>query len=104
VPLHLDLLELEIAAALRTGRNGDAVSRYREALSQLKDVGRYANAATLHALGARAMATGSADAAAATGAAASARAALVADAPPDARASLEHELDMRLEQDVGDAR
>ncbi len=104
VPLHLDLLELEIAHALRAGHKSDAASRYREALSLLKDVGRYANAATLHALGARAMPAGGAEAAAANTAAQSARAALLADAPADAKATLEHELDLRLEQDVGDAR
>jgi tetratricopeptide (TPR) repeat protein len=104
VPLHLDLLELEIAAALRSGRRNDATTRYREALSLLKDTGRFASAATLHALGARAAPAGSADAAAATEASESARAALLADAPPAAKATLEREIDLRLKQDVGDAR
>jgi hypothetical protein len=103
VPLRLELAELEIASALRAGRRNDAALRYRETLPLLRDAGRYAFATTLHALGARALPSG-AEAKAAGDAAQSARAALVADAPPDAKASLEHALDQRLEQDVGDAR
>jgi tetratricopeptide (TPR) repeat protein len=103
VPLRLELAELEIASALRAGRRNDAALRYRETLPLLRDAGRYAHATTLHALGARALPPG-AEARAATDAAKSARDALLADAPADAKATLEHELDLRFEQDVGDAR
>ena len=55
VPFRLEWLELEIAASLRSDRKADAASRYREVLGLLKDTGRYANAAVLHELGARAL-------------------------------------------------
>jgi len=103
VPLRLELAELEIASALRAGRRNDAALRYRETLPLLRDAGRYAYATTLHALGARALPPG-AESGAAAEAAKSARAAVLADAPADAKATLEHELDLRLQQDVGDAR
>jgi tetratricopeptide (TPR) repeat protein len=103
VPLRLELAELEIASALRAGHRNDAALRYRDTLPLLREVGRYAYATTLHALGARALPSG-AEATAAMDAAKSARAALLTDAPADAKATLEHELDLRLEQDVGDAR
>jgi tetratricopeptide (TPR) repeat protein len=104
VPLHLELLELEIGSALRANRKSDAANRYREALPLLRDAGRYAHAATLHALGAEALKAGSADATAAVSAGASARAALLADAPAASRASVEHQLALRLEEDLGHAR
>ena len=103
VPLRLELAELEIASALRAGRRNDAALGYRQTLPALRDAGRYAFATTLHALGARALPSG-AEASAASEAAKSARAAVVSDAPADAKATLEHQLDLRLEQDVGDAR
>ncbi|HEX5123462.1 MAG TPA: protein kinase [Rhodanobacteraceae bacterium] len=103
VPLRLELTELEIASALRANRHNDAVLRYRESLPLLRDAHRYAYATTLHALGARALQAG-AESTAAADAAKSARAAALADAPADTKATLEHELDLRLEQDVGDAR
>ena len=104
VPLRLELLELESAAALRAGRKSDAANAYRQALPLLKDTGRYAYATTLHELGASALPAGSADASAAKAAAASARAEILADVPPDARAALEKQIDLRLQQDIGDAR
>jgi hypothetical protein len=104
VPLHLELLELEIGSALRAGRRTEAANGYREALPLLRDAGRYAHAATLHALGAQALPAASADASAASAAAKSARAALLADAPGAARASLENQLDLRFRQDLGHAR
>jgi tetratricopeptide (TPR) repeat protein len=104
VPLHLELLELEIGSALRGNRKSDAANRYREALPLLRDAGRYAHAATLHALGAEALRADSADAAAAVSAGASARALLLADAPAASRASLEHQLALRLEEDLGHVR
>ncbi|HVV98129.1 MAG TPA: tetratricopeptide repeat protein [Rhodanobacteraceae bacterium] len=103
VPLYLELLELEIASALREHRAADAANRYREALPLLRDAGRYAYATTLHALGAHATPAGSADASAAASAAASARASLLAAARPATRAALEAQLDRRLRQDIGDA-
>jgi eukaryotic-like serine/threonine-protein kinase len=103
VPLRLELIELETAFALRAGHAGEAANRYREALPLLRDAGRYAYAATLHALGARALASG-AEAAAAENAANTARAALLANAPADAKTTLGQQIDLRLKQDVGDAR
>jgi len=103
VPLRLELLELEAAAALRAGKNSEAANHYRETLPLLKDTGRYSYATTLHELGARAFPAPSADGAAAKAAAASARAQLLASAPPQAKASLEKQLDLRLQQDLGDA-
>ena len=103
VPLRLELLELEIASALRAGRKGEAANGYRETLPLIRDAGRYAYAETLHALGARALPAG-AEAAAAKSAAASAREKLLADAPTDAGPAIEKQLDLRLRQDTGDAR
>ncbi|MET0232226.1 MAG: tetratricopeptide repeat protein, partial [Rhodanobacteraceae bacterium] len=102
VPLRLDLAELEIASSLRSGRNGEAAGRYRETLPLLREAGRYAYSTTLHALGARALPPG-AEATAAASAAASARDQVIADAPTDAKASLQQQLDLRL-LEGGDAR
>ena len=104
VPFRLEYLELDIAASLAAGRKADAVNRYREALALLKDAGRYAHADALHALGARAFAANGAEANAALAAADAARKQLLADAPAEARASLERELARRLQQDIGDER
>ena len=104
VPLHLELIELEIAHALRTNRKADAVSRYREALPLLKDAGRYANAPILHALGARAFPVDAPEAKSANEAAQATHAQLIADAPEASRATLEGQLDQRLKQDSADAR
>ena len=103
VPLRLELLELETASALRAGKKSEAANDYRETLPLLKDTGRYAYATTLHELGARALPPGGADASAADAAAASARTQLLANAPPQAKSSLEKQLDLRLKQDLGDA-
>ena len=104
VPLRLELLELEIASALRAGRKTDAVNRYRDVLPLLKDVGRYADAATLHALGALALPPGGPEAVDAGKAAAAAREQLLAAAPVDMREVFSKQLDARLQQDIGDAR
>ena len=94
----------DIAAALRAGNKSEAANRYREALALLKEPGRYANAAVLHELGVRALPDGGAEQTAARAAAEAARKQLLADAPPDAKASLDKQIDQRLQQDVGDAR
>jgi len=103
VPLRAELIELEIAALGRNGRKRDATTRYREALPLLRDMGRFAHAATLHEVGARAFAPDSADARAALEAATAARQQLIADAPADAQASLERQLALRLQQETGAA-
>jgi tetratricopeptide (TPR) repeat protein len=102
VPLHLDLIELEIAAALRAGHRNDAINRYREALPLLRETSRFAGAATLHALGARALPASGPDAGAARAASSAARTELLAGAPPESKAALERQLDLRLQQDTGD--
>ncbi len=102
VPLRFELIELRIAAALRAGHRSDAALRYREALPLLRDAGTYAYATTLHTLGARAFGSG-AEASAAEDAAKTAHAALLAGAPADAKATLEQQIVLRLQQDIGDA-
>jgi len=104
VPLRLQWLELEIAAALDNRDQAQAVAHYRQALALLKEVGDYAYSTTIHALGARALPTGS-EADAARAAAETARKQLLAAAPEDARASLDAELDRRLREEApSDAR
>ncbi|MEO6689862.1 MAG: tetratricopeptide repeat protein, partial [Dokdonella sp.] len=99
VPLRLQWLELEIAAALGEGDRMRAVAYYRQALKLLDDVGNYAHAATIHELGLRALPQG-AESEAALGAANAARDRQLADAPPEARASLAVQLDRRLREEA----
>jgi len=101
VPLRLELIELEIAASVRNGKKGEAMNRYREALPLLRDMGRYANATTIHELGARAFPANGADATAAATEADAARKQLLADSPVAERSSLEQQLAHRLQQDIG---
>ncbi len=104
IPLRLQWLELELAAALHHGEGKQAMAYYRQALALLKDSGDYAYATTLHDLGARALPAG-AEADAARAAADAARSKLLADAPEDARASLTIQLDRRLHEEApADAR
>ena len=98
VPLRLEWLELEIAAALRAGNAAGAIGHYREALSLLKTVGRYADAGILHTLGEAAYRGHPADADAAHAAAEAARAQLLADAPATVRPLLDAELARRLRE------
>ncbi|MEO7326236.1 MAG: tetratricopeptide repeat protein [Dokdonella sp.] len=99
VPLRLQWLELEIATALGDGDRARAVTHYRRALKLLDDVGDYAHASTIHELGARALQDGT-EAQAARSAAKTARDRLLAEAPPDARASLAEQLDRRLREEA----
>ena len=70
----------------------------------LKNVGDYAYATTIHDLGARALPAG-AEAEAARAAAGAARDKLLGGAPASARASLEEQLDRRLNEELpADAR
>ncbi|MGH8172647.1 MAG: tetratricopeptide repeat protein, partial [Rhodanobacteraceae bacterium] len=101
VPLRAELIELEIAALVRGERKRDATARYREALPLLRDMGSYAHATTLHEVGAGAFAADSAEARAALEAAAAARKQLLADAPADAKGSLERQLALRIQQETG---
>jgi tetratricopeptide (TPR) repeat protein len=100
VPLKLTLLELETALALRGNTGTEAATRYREALNLLHGVERWRDAHFLHALGAEALQAG-AEAEAARSAAAATRAQLLADAPADARAGLQQELDRRWREESG---
>ena len=95
VPLRLDWLALEISAALRAGDRTAAVRRYREALALLKGIDRFAGAALLHELGARALA-GTPEADIAREAAARARARLFDEAPPGSRERLQALFERRL--------
>ncbi|MEP7044183.1 MAG: protein kinase [Dokdonella sp.] len=99
VPMRLQWLELEIAAALGNGDSKQAVAYYRQALTQLKDIGDYAYATLIHDLGARALPLG-AEADAARAAAQASRKKLLADAPEDTRASLSAQLDRRLHEET----
>jgi len=104
VPLRLQWLELEIAAALGGGNKAQAAAYYRQAVTLLKDVGEYANSTTIYALGARVLPPGS-EADAARAAADTAREKLLAAAPENARTSLAAQLDRRLhEESPADAR
>jgi len=104
VPLRLQWLELEIAAALGNNDKTQAIAYYRQALVLLKNVGDYAYATTIHDLGARALPAG-AEAEAARAAAGAARDKLLGGAPASARASLEEQLDRRLNEELpADAR
>jgi len=58
IPLRLQWLELEIAGALAANDKPRAASHCRQALALLAGVGSYANAATIHALGALALLSG----------------------------------------------
>lgn len=102
VPLRLAAAELALAQALQTARNADAAARYREALPVLRQIGRWRDASLLHALGAEALARGSAtaEAEAARTAAAQARGALLDAAPPAQRAQFEQYLDRILHQET----
>ena len=97
VPLRLEWLGLEITAALRAGDRAAAVDRYREALALLKGIDRYAGAALLHELGARAL-SGTPEAGVARDAAARARRQLFDDAPPGSRARLQALFERRLHE------
>jgi tetratricopeptide (TPR) repeat protein len=104
VPLRLQWLELEIAAALGNGDKAGVAAHYRQAVALLKDVGDYAYSTTIHALAARALPPGS-EADAARAAADAARGKLLAAAPENARPSLAAQLDRRLhEESPADAR
>jgi len=103
VPVRLDWLELEIAAALRAGNAGTAAARYREALSVLRSAGRWAGAITLHRLGALALANLPAEAQAANSAADALQAVVLADTPEAARASLRGVLARRWQAEGGSA-
>ena len=96
VPVRLEWLSLEIAGALNDGDRAAAMRRYREALAMMKGIDRYAGAAILHELGARASSSTPGEADAARAAALAARARLVEDAPPAARERLQALLDRRL--------
>lgn len=100
VPVRLEWLSLEIAAALRGVDRATAARRYREALALMKGIDRYAGATILHELGARALTPTPAEADAARGAAQTARARLLEDAPPAARERLQQRLDQRLQDEV----
>jgi tetratricopeptide (TPR) repeat protein len=102
VPLRLQWLQLEVAAALRAGKAADAAARYREALPILKTTGRWADAVLLHRLGARALAGRRSEADAARAAADAQQAQLLADAPPAAREDLRRHLDARWRAESGD--
>ncbi|HEY0232216.1 MAG TPA: protein kinase [Dokdonella sp.] len=99
VPLRLQWLELELAAALGHGDKAQAIGYYRQALVLLKNVGDYAYATTIHDLGARALPAG-AEADAARAAADAARWKLLAGAPADARDALAQLLDRRLREET----
>ena len=101
VPFRLEWLELQIAASLRAGKTAEAANRYRQVLPLLKEAGRYANATTLHELGALALPANGAEAVAAKSEAKAAREQLLADAPAASRASLEQQLARRLQQNTG---
>ncbi len=101
VPLRLMWLELETAAALRSGNDTVAATHYRSALPLLKNVGYYSGASLLHGLGALALAGNAVEATAARTASQSARAQLLADAPRDSRATLEKELARRWRDTTG---
>jgi tetratricopeptide (TPR) repeat protein len=103
VPLRLEWLELETAAALRAGNTAAALVHYRESLPLLKSAGLYSGASLLHSLGQTALTGRAAEATVAREAAANARARLLADAPESARTALESELARRLREERGDA-
>ena len=99
VPLRLDLLQLELAAALRSGNRAEAVACYHAALILLKGSGRFRDAALFHLLGQHAMS--GADAAAAVAAATVARKQLLDDAPGEWRDDLSRWLDRRIGEELG---
>ena len=101
LPVRLEWLRLGMASALRSKDSAAAVARYREALALLKGIDRYAGAALLHRIGAKAFAANSPESSAASGAADAARAQLLANAPPAARATLQESLDRRLHEEAG---
>ena len=100
VPVRLEWLSLEIASALRGDDRVTAARRYREALALMKGIDRYAGAAILHELGARALAPTPVEAEAARAAAQGARTRLLEDAPPAAREHLQALLEQRLQDEV----
>lgn len=102
VPLRLEWLELEIAAALQSGQRADAASRYRDALTILKTVARWADAVALHRLGARALGDTTMEAKTARAAADMLQAQILADAPAAARDSLQRQLEERWRDEAGD--
>jgi tetratricopeptide (TPR) repeat protein len=102
VPLRLQWLELEIAAALRGGQLDDAIARYRQALAILKTAGRWGDAVILHRLGAEALAAHSAEAEAARASAQAQQTQLLHDAAETARPALESELARRLREERGE--
>jgi len=99
VPVRLKWLELEVAAALRSGKIADAGARYRESLAILKTTGRWGDAVVLHRLGARAL-SGS-EAAAAKDIADALLAQMLDDAPPQARTALRETLARREREESG---
>ena len=101
VPVRLQWLELEIAAALRGGKPEEAAARYREGVAILKTTGRWADAAILHELGAASLAAHASDAAVARAAAQAQQAQLLQDAPENARGGLQTELARRLREEIG---
>ncbi|MEO7876854.1 MAG: tetratricopeptide repeat protein [Dokdonella sp.] len=101
IPLRLQWLELETAAALKSENTSAAIARYRQALALLADVGDYRQASTIHELGARALPAG-VEADAAHDAAKAAREQLLAQAPPEDHTSLEEQMDRRLREEAPD--
>ena len=101
VPLRLEWLELEASLGLQNGDYKQAAARYRETLPLLKNVDHYANASTLHALGALALAYDEQQRSAANSAADAESARLLAAAPERFRDSLKSELVRRLRTESG---
>ncbi len=101
VPVRLEWLELEVAAALRAGNGDAAATRYREALAVLRTTGRWAGAITLHRLGALALANTPAEAHIASGAADTLQAQVLADSAEPARAALRQILARRWQSESG---
>jgi tetratricopeptide (TPR) repeat protein len=101
IPLRLQWLELEIAGALGDKDKSRAAAHYRQALTLLAGLGSYANAMTIHALGALALAPGT-ESEVARAAAATARERLLAQAPPEAHTSLVQQMDRRLREEAPD--
>lgn len=101
VPLRLQWLELEVAAALRSGKLDDAKTYYRQALAILKTTGRWGDATILHRLGADALAAHPAEADAARANAQAQQTLLLQDAPESARPALESELARRWREERG---
>jgi len=101
IPVRLQWLELEVAAALRSGQAADAAARYREAAAALRNVGRWADAVLLHRLGARALAATPGEAKVATDAETASQTQLFAAAPAAARPRLTQLIERRWREESG---